>query len=88
MCNTRQSGGTESKKNVNVRYRYALAFDRGSSHVLTVSTMVLIDDIILLVPNMALIEAHSSSTHLFMLFIHTIIWSCLVWRSYLMGKSG
>ena len=26
--------------------------------------MVLINDIILLVPNMALIEAHSSSTHL------------------------
>ena len=71
----RKSGGTESKKNVNVRYRYALAFDRGYS------TMALVDDITLLVPNMALIETHSSSTHLFMLFIHTIIWSFLVWRS-------
>ena len=39
-----------------------LAFGLGGRYVLTISPIALVDHIALLVPSMALIEAHSSST--------------------------
>ena len=93
MCNTRKSGGTESKKNMNVRYRYALTFDRGSSHVLTVSTMVLIDDIILLVahrsPLLINTPVHVVHPHNYMvMFSMAVIFDGKEWLGLVGGGGG